>query len=170
MYFTDFPVIDLKATGENIKRLRKARGLSVKDVQNFFGFENPQAIYKWQSGKSLPTVDNLFALRALLGVPMDAILVPYQSITHNIKTEQPAMQPAALNFYTFVTMQAHTCVDLVPYLIRLQKCIGDTIRDLPETQPCGNPGPGSLLPQTILMDFSISLCLHQSYRKRGISF
>ena len=73
-----FPVIDPIATGENILRLRKARGLSVRDLQNWFGFEEPQAIYKWQKGKSLPTVDNLYALGALLNVPMEEILVPYR--------------------------------------------------------------------------------------------
>ena len=71
-----FPVIDPVATGENIVRLRKDRGLSVRDLQNWFGFEEPQAIYKWQKGKSLPTVDNLYALGALLDVPMEEILVP----------------------------------------------------------------------------------------------
>lgn len=71
-----FPVIDMQATGENITRLRKQRGLSVRDIQNWFGFEEPQAIYKWQQGKSLPTVDNLYALGALLDTPMEQILVP----------------------------------------------------------------------------------------------
>lgn len=76
MYQTNFPVIDLVATGENILRLRKEKGLSVRELQGYFGFEEPQAIYKWQKGKSLPTVDNLYALSALLDVPMDHILVP----------------------------------------------------------------------------------------------
>jgi transcriptional regulator with XRE-family HTH domain len=71
-----FPAIDLAATGENIVRLRKMRGLTVRDLQNWFGFEEPQAIYKWQKGKSLPTVDNLYALGMLLDVPMEEILVP----------------------------------------------------------------------------------------------
>lgn len=75
MYQTKFPVIDLVATGENILRLRKLKGLSVRDLQRYFGFEEPQAIYKWQKGKSLPTVDNLYALGALLDVPMEEILV-----------------------------------------------------------------------------------------------
>ena len=61
-----FPVIDVRATGQNIQRLRKARGLTVRDIQSYFGFDEPQAIYKWQSGRSLPTVDNLYALSALL--------------------------------------------------------------------------------------------------------
>ena len=70
-----FPVIDLRATGKNIIALREARGLTVKDIQNFFGFEEPQAVYKWQQGKSLPTVDNLLALSFLLGVTIEKILV-----------------------------------------------------------------------------------------------
>ena len=75
MSLVSFPVIDPAATGRNIMRLRLEQGLTVRDVQVFFGFEEPQAIYKWQSGKSLPTVDNLYALSALLGVRMDEILV-----------------------------------------------------------------------------------------------
>ena len=66
-----FPVIDVAATGNNIRRLRLERGLSVRDLQSFFGFEEPQAIYKWQRGESLPSVDNLYALGNLLEVPMD---------------------------------------------------------------------------------------------------
>lgn len=71
-----FPVIDLIATGDNIRRLRLERGFTVRDLQTFFGFEQPQAIYKWQKGACLPTVDNLYALGSLFGVPMDQILIP----------------------------------------------------------------------------------------------
>lgn len=71
-----FPVIDLVATGNNIRRLRIERGLTVRDIQSYFGFEEPRAVYKWQNGESLPTVDNLYALGNLLDVPMDGILIP----------------------------------------------------------------------------------------------
>ena len=73
---TPFPVIDLVATGSNIQRLRQERGLTVRDLQRYFGFEEPRAIYKLQKGETLPTVDNLYALGILLEVPMDGILVP----------------------------------------------------------------------------------------------
>ena len=59
MNMKQFPVIDPIATGKNIIRLRAERGMSVRDLQAYFGFEEPQAIYKWQQGKSLPSVDNL---------------------------------------------------------------------------------------------------------------
>ena len=83
-----FPVIDMAATGENILRLRKARGLTVRDLQDWFGFEEPQAIYKWQKGKSLPTVDNLYALGALLEVPMEQILVQRSTQLNIVKNGQ----------------------------------------------------------------------------------
>ena len=69
------PTIDMVGTGENINRLRKAAGISVRDLQEVFGFATPQAIYKWQHGTALPTLDNLVVLAAILQVPMDDILV-----------------------------------------------------------------------------------------------
>lgn len=47
-----YPVIDLAATGDNIRRLRMACGLTVRDLQSYFGFAEPRAIYKWQKGVS----------------------------------------------------------------------------------------------------------------------
>lgn len=75
-----YPVIDLIATGRNIEALRKQRGLSVRDLQDVLGFATPQAIYKWQHGTSLPTVDNLVVLSAVLRVPIDKILVTEDSV------------------------------------------------------------------------------------------
>ena len=70
-----FPVIDMVATGKNIVRLRKESGLSVADLQEYLGFEAPQAIYKWQRGTAMPTLDNLVVLAAVFGTTMDAIIV-----------------------------------------------------------------------------------------------
>ena len=70
-----FPTVNLVQTGANIVRLRKAAGLTVHDLQMAFGFNSPQAIYKWQNGTALPTVDNLIGLAALLKVHIDDILI-----------------------------------------------------------------------------------------------
>lgn len=70
----DYPVLDAKATGARIKELRKARHLKVEEVARFMGFESEQAIYKWQRGDSLPTVDNLYALSRLFETSVDDIL------------------------------------------------------------------------------------------------
>ena len=69
------PVIDLRATGQNIKNMRQAAGISVRDLQMILGFTNPQAIYKWQNGDTLPSIDNLVILAAVFGVTVDEILV-----------------------------------------------------------------------------------------------
>ena len=70
-----WPVIDMAATGQNIVRLRKRAGLTVKDLQDIFGFATPQAIYKWQRGTAMPTLDNIAVLAAVFGVTIDDILV-----------------------------------------------------------------------------------------------
>ena len=69
------PAIDMVATGRNITILRQNAGLSVKDLQVIFGFATPQAIYKWQHGTAMPTIDNLVALAMIFGVSMDDIIV-----------------------------------------------------------------------------------------------
>ncbi|MBQ3665339.1 MAG: helix-turn-helix transcriptional regulator [Lachnospiraceae bacterium] len=69
------PTIDMEKTGENILRLRKNVGMSVRDLQDVFGFATPQAIYKWQHGTALPTIDNLVVLAAVFEVHVDDILV-----------------------------------------------------------------------------------------------
>ena len=69
------PATDMVATGQNISMLRQKAGLSVKDLQDFFGFTTPQAIYKWQHGAAMPTIDNLVALAMIFGVSMDDIIV-----------------------------------------------------------------------------------------------
>ena len=69
------PVINVTATGANIARLRQRAGISVRQLQTIFGFSTPQAIYKWQRGAAMPTVDNLVVLAAVFGVTVDQILV-----------------------------------------------------------------------------------------------
>ena len=65
----------MRRTGERISQLREARGLTVRQLQRLLGFATPQAIYKWQHGETLPTIDNLVALSAILNVPIQEILV-----------------------------------------------------------------------------------------------
>ena len=69
------PSIDLTATGARIAQLRQQAGLTVRDLQDIFGFNTPQAIYRWQRGLTLPTLDNLVALASVFGTTMDAIIV-----------------------------------------------------------------------------------------------
>lgn len=71
----NLPSIDLTATGIRITQLRQESGMSVRDLQDIFGFNTPQAIYRWQRGLTLPTLDNLVALASVFGTTMDEIIV-----------------------------------------------------------------------------------------------
>ena len=67
--------INIEATGKRLDDLRKERNLSIKDIQNHFGFYTPQCVYKWMTGKSLPTIDNLVILADLYQCKVDDMLV-----------------------------------------------------------------------------------------------
>ena len=92
-----FPTIDVKATGQNIERLRTKRGLTVQELQEFFGFDSPTAIYQWQRGETLPSVDNLYALSAVLKVTMNEIIVPNRN-DRFVKVVVPWGMPPMFSF------------------------------------------------------------------------
>ena len=73
--------VDMQATGDRIKQLRKEKRMRVFDLANALGLESEQAIYKWQRGQCLPNADNLVRLSILFGCHIDDILV------HNMKEE-----------------------------------------------------------------------------------
>ncbi|MBQ0072404.1 MAG: helix-turn-helix transcriptional regulator [Spirochaetales bacterium] len=68
------PLVSMKGTGRNIKALRLKKGISVKEMQDLFGFDYPQTIYNWESGKNLPSIDNLIILADFFQVPLDEIV------------------------------------------------------------------------------------------------
>ena len=71
MYLSIQPV----ETGKRIKQLLSEQNYTIREIQGAFGFENPQAIYKWVSGKSLPSLDNFVILSRLLHTSIKNILV-----------------------------------------------------------------------------------------------
>ena len=108
---TAYPVIDLVETGRCIERQRRQAGLTVRDLQAYFGFEYPQAIYKWQHGECLPTVDNLLALARLLRVSMEDLLVyEDQGVSHFLECLYENKEPET-SFYLFRIVAANTSHD-----------------------------------------------------------
>ena len=67
--------IKQEETGKRIKQLLQDYGYEVKDIQGAMGFETPQVVYKWLSGKSLPSLDNFVILSRLLNTSIEDILV-----------------------------------------------------------------------------------------------
>ena len=67
--------IDFEATGKNIKTLREEAGLSVKKLAHLVGFKAIQGIYRWQEGKTLPTMETLFLLSNIFHKKIDEIVL-----------------------------------------------------------------------------------------------
>ena len=95
----NYPVLDLKATGERINQLRKDNNLRVTDVAEYMGFESTQAVYKWQRGESLPTVDNLYALSRLLHTSVDDILIGEKE-----RDDEPSLSFSFYIFFGFLVL------------------------------------------------------------------
>ena len=70
----DYPVIDLRRTGERINELRRERGITVEELRVYFGMNNPNSIYRWFRGEVLPTLENMYALSVILDVSIDDII------------------------------------------------------------------------------------------------
>ena len=75
MFAEKLPVIDMQATGRNIETMRRKNHLKVVDVQDYFDFTTPQAFYKWERGRSLPSLENLVALARMFGCTIEELLV-----------------------------------------------------------------------------------------------
>lgn len=73
------PEYDMKVIGENLKRLREAKSLSVKDVQEYLRLGSVQAIYKYENGKGYPQVDTMFALMELYEANLSDIIYKYET-------------------------------------------------------------------------------------------
>jgi len=69
------PTIDMEATGTNIKDIMTKCNMTVVDMQETFGFNTPQAIYKWFRGAAIPTIDNIIILAAIFKVKIDDIVI-----------------------------------------------------------------------------------------------
>ena len=69
-----FPIINVKETGANLRRIMDKRGITAKNVQEYLNLASVQSVYYWWNGTNMPTIDNLYALSQLLRVPIDAIV------------------------------------------------------------------------------------------------
>lgn len=79
--------IDQVKTGIKLKRMLKAAGYEVRDIQEYLHLSCPQSIYRWFKGKILPSVEHLCALSKLLNVHMEDLLVLQGQYTEETLTE-----------------------------------------------------------------------------------
>ena len=74
-----YPSINIQATGRRIRELRKQNNLRVEDVIEYLGLVSEQAVYKWQRGECMPTLDNMYALSILFNTTIEEIIIPMET-------------------------------------------------------------------------------------------
>ena len=70
----EVPQIDLTATGNNIRRIRKELDISVLEISELLMIDK-QAVYRWEYGKSLPQLENFLALARMFHTTIENIIV-----------------------------------------------------------------------------------------------
>src|SRR5690625_7158770 len=64
----------MNVLGENIKRLRLARGMTQPDLAKIVGATNYSTVAKWESGANSPRGKDLVILSNFFGVSVDSLL------------------------------------------------------------------------------------------------
>lgn len=82
---------------QNIQAARKALGLTQEDLANRLSVAR-QTVAKWESGESLPDLENAYALAKLLGVSVDDL------IAHNEATAGYPIPPRGKHIFGIVRM------------------------------------------------------------------
>ena len=82
---------------QNIQAARKALGLTQEDLANRLSVAR-QTVAKWESGESLPDLENAYALAKLLGVSVDDL------IAHNAAATGDPLPPRGKHIFGLVRM------------------------------------------------------------------
>lgn len=70
----EYPVIDMKRTGEKIKSICRENGISAREIREYMNFSSVQSVYDWFRGKNMPSLDNFYALSRFLHVSMEQLI------------------------------------------------------------------------------------------------
>ena len=91
--------IDLLRTGELLRFRIEEAGYTVRDIQEYLMLSWPQPIYRWFSGKVLPSIQHLYAISILLGVHMEDLLATKVDTDSSV-TNQVFMLHLSANEFT----------------------------------------------------------------------
>ena len=105
------PTIDVQATSQNLKTLREKNNLTVAQIQEFLGMENPQSIYTWENPekKYLPRIDNLITLAKLYKVTLDELIIIKKEENTVLETKE-ARPLYGISKDTLIFMKENACL------------------------------------------------------------
>lgn len=66
--------IDMITTGQNIRTKMADAGLSAKDIAGACCLANPNAVWRWQKGQTVPALDNLVIIAQACGCRLDDLV------------------------------------------------------------------------------------------------
>ncbi len=93
------PEYDLKIIGENLRRLREEKSLSVDEVREYLRLGSVQAVYKYEKGKSYPQADTMFALMELYGANLSDITCKHEECVCSFNEEGRVPSSAIYGYY-----------------------------------------------------------------------
>ena len=74
MDYYQFPLLDMRMTGQRIRETCALQGLTVRDVRISLGIGSFQSVYNWFAGKTLPSLDHMVSLSYLLKKSLDELV------------------------------------------------------------------------------------------------
>jgi transcriptional regulator with XRE-family HTH domain len=75
--------IKSKTIFNSLRKYRRAKGLSQKDVAEILGIKSTSQISRWERGVCLPITSNLLDLALLYRTSMDALLIDLRRLRRN---------------------------------------------------------------------------------------
>ena len=93
------PEYDPKIIGENLKRLREAKFLSVDEIREYLRLGSVQAVYKYEKGKSYPPADTMFALMELYEADISDITCKHEAYVYSFEKENCECSSTILECY-----------------------------------------------------------------------
>ena len=70
-----YPGINMLKTGNWLRCICRFRNLAVKELCDIMNLGSPQSIYGWFCGRTLPSLDNFYALSQIFCMPLDELII-----------------------------------------------------------------------------------------------
>lgn len=100
-------MLDKEEIGKRIAFFRKERGMTQREFADFLHISY-QAVSKWESGKSLPTVEMLYEMARLLHVTADALLNESEWLNRGISYRESGLDVRKLYTLKKKIVELHT--------------------------------------------------------------
>lgn len=105
-----YPVIDMQETGRQLKMECERRQVSPRELQEFLGLAALQSVYGWFQGRSLPSLDNFYALSRYLNMQMEELVVPQRNGREiRVRDARRAMERRLMAYFGFCLQAEAVC-------------------------------------------------------------